>query len=67
MAKGLSKSRYVSGLQCHKRPWLETNGPEEKAPTPPVLQRIFDEGHAVGEHARPCFPGGRLIQAWRIF
>lgn len=63
MGKGLSKSRYVSGLQCHKRLWLESNRPKEKAPTPPDRQRIFDEGHAVGELARTCFPGGRLIQA----
>lgn len=63
MAKGLSKSRYVSGLQCHKRLWLETNRPGEKSPTPPTMQRIFDEGHAVGELARTCFPGGHLVQA----
>ena len=63
MAKGLSKSRYVSGLQCHKRLWLESNRPKEKTPTPPDQQRIFDEGHAVGALARLCFPGGRLVQA----
>jgi hypothetical protein len=53
----------VSGLQCHKRLWLESNRPKEKTPTPPDQQRIFDEGHAVGALARLCFPGGRLVQA----
>lgn len=41
----LTKSRFLSGLQCHKRLWFEIHQPlEEVAPTPiPILQgRAFD-------------------------
>jgi len=59
----LSKSKYLSGLQCHKRLWLETHKPELAPPPPPGQQRIFDQGIAVGELAREEFPDGVLIVA----
>ena len=59
----LSKSKYLSGLQCHKRLWLEIHKPELAPPPPPGQQRIFDQGTAVGEMAREEFPGGILIKA----
>ncbi len=59
----LSKSRFVSGLQCRKRLYLETHH-RELASEPSVgLRRIFDSGHAVGELAQKEFPEGRLIDA----
>ena len=49
----LSKSKYVAGLQCHRRLWLEFHEPDapELEPTAAV-QAIFDQGHLVGELAR---------------
>lgn len=59
----LSKSRFVSALQCTKRLYLETYHRELAQKPSPGLQRIFDTGHAVGELAQKQFPGGRLISA----
>jgi CRISPR/Cas system-associated exonuclease Cas4 (RecB family) len=59
----LSKSKYLSGLQCDKRLWLEIHSPELIPPTPPTQERIFNQGTYVGELARERFPGGILIDA----
>jgi hypothetical protein len=42
----LTKSRFLSGLQCHKRLWFEVHQPLDQAvePSIPILQgRAFDE------------------------
>ena len=59
----LSKSKYLSGLQCHKRLWLEIHKPELAPPPTPGQQRIFDQGTTVGELATEEFPDGVLIEA----
>ncbi|MBI2486886.1 MAG: DUF2779 domain-containing protein [Deltaproteobacteria bacterium] len=61
MARNLSKSKYLSGLQCEKRLWLEINDPDRAAPVSELQQRLFDQGKEVGELARSHFPGGYLI------
>jgi len=61
-APRLSKSRFTSGLQCHKKLWWEVH--ERDAPElqpDKVLQDLFDQGRQVGEAARTLFPGGVLI------
>lgn len=63
MAKRLSKSKYLSGLQCQKRLWMEIHKPELASPPPPGQQRIFDQGTTVGELATEEFPDGVLIEA----
>ncbi|MFQ6614604.1 MAG: DUF2779 domain-containing protein [Fidelibacterota bacterium] len=63
LKRRLSKSKYLSGRQCHKRLWLEIHHPELAPPPPPSQQRIFDQGTRVGELAREQFPGGLLIEA----
>lgn len=58
----LSKSKFISGLQCDKRLWLSVH--EKDAPelqVDPGLQAIFDHGTHVGELARQHIPGGVLI------
>lgn len=57
----LSKSQYMRGLQCHKSLWLYRHRRDLIPETPPSLQRIFDQGHRIGELAWKRFPGGRLI------
>lgn len=59
----LSKSKYLAGMQCIKRLWLQFYKPDKAVPPSPAQQRIFDQGTAVGELARKSFPGGRLILA----
>src|SRR5437879_8582161 len=58
----LSKSRFTSGLQCHKKLWWEVH--ERDAPElqpDKALQELFDQGRLVGEAARARYPGGVLI------
>src|SRR5947199_8793916 len=58
----LSKSRFTSGLQCHKKLWWEVHEPDAKELQPDkVLQDLFDQGRLVGEAARQRYPGGVLI------
>lgn len=57
----LSKSRFLSGLQCEKRLWFEIHRKELANETDDRTQAIFDQGHLVGEMARKLFPGGVLI------
>jgi len=54
----LSKSKYLSGLQCLKYLWIQFNEPERVPETDAVTQYIFDQGHLVGELAKKLFPGG---------
>jgi len=59
----LSKSRYLSGLQCHKRLYLEVHAPALATKPDSAVQAILDMGTEVGELARRRFPGGRLVTA----
>ena len=59
---GLSKSRYTTGLQCHKQLWWRVH--EHDAPELEVdeaQQALFDQGSRVGAVAREHVPGGVLI------
>src|SRR5690348_3675252 len=61
--QNLSKSRFTSGLQCHKKLWWEVHEPDAVELQPDkVLQDLFDQGHQVGELARTRYPGGVLIE-----
>lgn len=63
MTAYLSKSLYLSGLQCHKRLWLEVNTPTDKPALSAPQQRIVEQGTEVGQLARQFFPQGVLIDA----
>ncbi len=58
----LSKSRFLAGLQCLKRLYLECYQRELADPIGVGQQAISDAGTAVGELARQRFPGGALIE-----
>ncbi len=57
----LSKSRYISGRQCHLRLWYETCRPDLKSQPDDILQAVFDAGHEVGRTACRLYPGGHEI------
>ena len=58
----LSKSRFISGLQCHKQLWWKVHEPDAVELIPdPALQAVFDQGTRVGESACEQVPGGVLI------
>jgi hypothetical protein len=59
----LSKSRYLSGLQCHLKLWYECYDRALAGPIDAATQAIFDIGHEVGELATKRHPGGILIEA----
>jgi len=59
----LSKSKYLSGLQCHKRLYLEIHQRELASEPDEHTQAILDMGTMVGEEARKRFPGGVLVEA----
>lgn len=61
----LSKSRILSGWQCHKRLWLEVHAPE-RAQVSSATERAFQVGHQVGDVARRLFPGGILIDTTNL-
>ena len=54
----LSKSKYLSGLQCHKLLWHYYNAKDEIPEVDATTQAIFDQGHIVGEYAKRLFPDG---------
>jgi len=56
--KLLSKTKYLTGLQCPRLIWIEIHEPENIPETDPVTQYIFDQGYLVGELAKKLFPGG---------
>jgi len=58
----LSKSRFMTGLQCHKALYLSCYHYDLADPVGPDQQAIFDMGTKVGELARDIYPGGTLIK-----
>lgn len=62
MPDPLTKSKYMSGLQCHKRLWYEKNHPEKKEIISRSQQRRFDQSTEVGVLTRDYFPNGVLIE-----
>src|SRR5256714_2464002 len=58
----LSKSRYLSGLQCHKQLWWRVHEPDApELSLTPGQQNLFAQGREVGVRARGHVPGGELI------
>jgi hypothetical protein len=57
----ISKSRYLSGLQCKLYLWLLFNEPERVPEPDASTQLIFDQGKVVGEISHALFPQGIVI------
>lgn len=58
----LSKSRFQSGRQCHKRLWLEVHR-RDLIRFDANSQARFDEGNRFGELSRELLGGGAVIDA----
>ena len=56
----LSKSRYITGLQCSKRLWLGWHDPEPRSE--PETGTILAVGAEVGVAARLVVPAGVLVE-----
>jgi hypothetical protein len=59
MMKSISKSRFVSGVQCSKKIYFDYFRKDLKPPVSESTQQIFDLGHTVGSLAQECFPNGK--------
>jgi predicted RecB family nuclease len=59
----LTKSKYLSGLQCGKRLWIEEYAPELLGSASSTQSQLFVQGSEVGRLARTRFPLGKLIVA----
>lgn len=57
----LTKSKYLSGLQCVKRLWIEERAPEHLPAPGSTQSQLFVQGSEVGRLARTRFPHGKLI------
>ena len=58
----LSKSRFVTGLQCPKLLWWTVHEPDAPELIPDkVLEDLFSQGRHVGKIATELFPGGTEI------
>jgi len=54
----ISKSKYISGLQCHKLLWHYYNAKNKIPSIDQATQALFDQGHLVGEFAKQLYPEG---------
>lgn len=63
-APRLTKTKYLSAQQCHKRLWYEIWRPNVVAPPTLSQRRIMDQGTDVGALARERYPGGVLISSF---
>lgn len=57
-SKLLSKTKYLSGLQCPKYLWILFHEPEKIPEADTVTMFRFDQGHLVGELAKKLYPDG---------
>ena len=58
----LSKSRFLSGNQCHLRLWYDSYERQLALRPDDALQAVFDTGHEVGLLACERYPGGHAIE-----
>ncbi len=59
----LSKSKFVAGLQCLKRLYLQVHQPELAGEAGDEQEARFEQGHEVGILAQAGFPGGVLVDS----
>jgi predicted RecB family nuclease len=54
----ISKSRFIAGVQCLKRLYLQVHEPELAAQPSAADQAIIEQGREIGMLAQKMFPGG---------
>lgn len=58
----LTKSKFLSGLQCRKKLWLGVNHPELATPPSLKQQFIFDSGYEFEDIVMKRYPEGVLVE-----
>ena len=57
--KNLSKSKFVSGIQCEKKLWFDFYQKDLKPEIDDQTQAVFNLGHRIGTLAQEMFPNGK--------
>ena len=60
---GISKSKFVVGVQCLKRLYLQVHEPGLAGESGQAAQAVIEQGHQVGLVAQKAFPGGVMVEA----
>jgi len=55
----ISKSRYVSGVQCEKKLYYDLFRKDLKLPISEQQQELFSSGHFIGHLAQQLYPNGK--------
>src|SRR5271157_4224070 len=61
MIMRITKSKFVAGVQCLKRLYLQVHEPELASEPGGATEAIMQQGHDVGMLARRLFPGGMEV------
>ena len=59
MSKVISKSRFVSGIQCSKKLYFDIYRKDLKPEISEQQELLFSTGHEIGELAQRAFPNGK--------
>ena len=59
MTKLISKSRFVSGIQCSKKVYFDIHRKDLKPIISEQQELLFATGHKIGELAQSAFPNGK--------
>jgi hypothetical protein len=59
MSKVISKSRFVSGIQCSKKLYFDIYRKDLKPEISEQQELLFSTGHEIGELAQSAFPNGK--------
>ena len=59
----ISKSKFVAGVQCLKRLYLEVHQPELAGEPDESSKLVLEQGHQVGLLAQKAFPGGVSVKS----
>lgn len=62
MSTSVSKSKYVTGLQCPRLLWTHYNDPAVLPKPDDAKEAIFKIGHQVGDLAKALYPDGREVE-----
>jgi hypothetical protein len=62
----ISKSKFVSGVQCLKRLYLQVHQPEFAADLDDASKAVIEQGNQVGLVAQTAFSGGVTVQTGRM-
>lgn len=63
MGPVISKSKFLSGLQCPLLLWTQYNDRDAIPDVAPATQYVFDMGHTVGDLAKMLYPDGIEVGA----